>query len=343
MRTPNDIRPIEALHLLINKGGLGDSIARLPAIKYVLTNYPHVKLVRLFVQDYFVEYANFILQPLAVHTSIDVYPYSKMAEIFDKYPEAPGMMVDSQHHTTLRTHLTDHAFHTLVDIQPEQSDKDYLQADVSKLPIFQHPEVDVRVQPYVVVTTGFTAPVREFLPAHINAITAYIKASGYQVVFLGQRESVYFEGTRPATEATFREEVDFSVGVDLRDKTSLLEATKLLSGAAAVVGLDNGLLHLAATARVNLPIVAGYTTVKPEHRMPYRNGQLGYLVYPVALTVAELGCIHCQSQQGFVYNTDFRLCKYGDYRCVVETTPGKYIAQLKQVLPKRNTHVTKEY
>lgn len=331
MRGSSDLRPLPTLHLLINKGGLGDSVARMPAIKYILQTFQHVELIRLFVQDYFVDYANHVLQPYATKTKLEVYSYSKMREILEKYPNAAGMMVDSDHHTTLRTHLTNHAFHTLVDVQPEPTWLNYVP--------MRPAEIDVKhllpAGPFVVVTTGFTAAVRELLPEYINDITAFIRRRGYQVVFLGQKQSDFFKGVQAPTEATFRPEINFNRGLDLRDKTTLLEAGAIMAKAEAVVGLDNGLLHLAATASETLPIVAGYTTVDPKHRMPYRNNRLGYAVYPVHLGDKELACTFCQTQMGFVYEFDFRRCYYGDYACIKQLTSSRYTSKLKYILKQR--------
>ena len=102
-----------------------------------------------------------------------------------------------------------------------------------------------------------------------------------------------------------------------------------MGGAEVVVGLDNGLLHLAACTPVK--IVAGYTTVKPAHRMPYRVGELGYKVWPVVPDLA-LKCRYCQSKAGFVYKFDFRSCYYGDYECTINLSADKYIKKIGEAL-----------
>ncbi len=314
MRPGTTFRPTE-LNLLCNKGGLGDSVARMPAIAYILRKYPHVTKVRLIVQDYFKELATALIGSSA---RLEVYGYSEMPALLEKYPNTPGMQVDSIHHTTLHTHLTDHAFHTLVDEQVGIEDKQYLR-------------LHFRAQApanYVVLTTGFTSNTREWLPGSINETAAWCKAQGLDVVFLGKEASTYWAGKREPTISTFREEVDYSVGIDLREKTSLLEAAEIMSRAVAVVGIDNGLLHLAACT--NVPIVFGMTTLHPKHRLPYRKEPTYVVTPPITL-----GCRFCQSKMNFVYNFDLRTCYYGDYKCVESMHSSRFIKELKNVLRVR--------
>jgi hypothetical protein len=82
----------------------------------------------------------------------------------------------------------------------------------------------------------------------------------------------------------------------------------------------------------SVPIVAGFTSVKPEHRIPYRYGEFGRDFYPV--TVPNLDCNGCQSSMYFVVPTthDFRLCYFGDYRCVKELTADLYWDKLKPLI-----------
>lgn len=319
MRPDTKYRPIK-LNIYLSKGGLGDSIARLPAINYLLSAYPHIEHVQVFCQDYFVEFGMHLLRAHAGR--VQLYGYSMQEEVLGREEAAseqrPAMMTDSVHHTTMRTHLTDHAFHTLTDSAPLDAKwKNYLKAASMTRPTGLPKE-------YVVVTTGFTAANREWLPGYVNEV---VKASPLPVVFLGKNETAFYAVKGGTTEATFRTEVEFDRGLNLVDKTDLFEACNIMAHAKAVLGVDNGLLHLAACTDV--PIVAGYTSVSPLHRMPYRRDQLGWNVYPVG---PDLACKFCQTQMGFVYHFDFRRCYYNDYTCVKEITPDKFIRGLEWAL-----------
>lgn len=327
MRENTPLRPIK-LNVLFKKGGLGDTIARLPSVRYILQKCDHIEELRLIVQDYAVDYCTEALSAYISPNRFKVYGLKDMEALLSE-EGIPGMMTDSNHHTTLRTHLTDHAFHTVADVQlaeNEQFYKDYLiPKDLNKYAIEGLPEN------YIVITTGFTAAVREWLPSSVNEVCKWIiEERKLDVIFLGKKQN-FFWGQRGITEGTFREEIDYSVGIDLRDSTSLLEASYILSKAKAVVGVDNGLLHLAAASSTTVPIIAGYTTVTPEHRLPYRNGGIKgsncYIVEP-----KELACKFCQTQLLFLYNFDLRNCFYGDYECITKLKSEEFIRCLSLAL-----------
>lgn len=319
---PKVFKPIERLDLAFTRGGLGDSLARLPVVKYVLNTCTHVKQVRVFVQDYFVDYARFVLREYA--DNVEFIGYSKMLECLEKDPSTVGMDTDSKHHTTMRSHLTDHAFHTLLDEQPvDRAAYDYVTMTGTVVTGWEH------LTNYVVVTTGFTAPTREWRSVEINKVVRWLAERGILPVFMGKTESVYWgEAT---TEAQFREGIQFDLGLNLIDSTSLLEANQIMKGARAVIGLDNGLLHLAAAASPDVPIVAAYTTVRPEHRLPYRKG--GILGHGVSvITPVSSGCTFCQSEARFVHEHDFRTCYFNDYECVKHITGEQFISKLEEII-----------
>lgn len=315
----NDLRPIEVLDIEFVRGGMGDSIARLPVIKYLLEEVKHVKNIRLFAQDYF--------KPLVEHCfpteKVKFFGFSEKAVELARQPSRYAKITDVLQHTTLRTHLTYHAFNTIIDQNPlEPKHYNYLKVDRARLP---KKPIDI-LGKYVVICIGFTAAVREWLPEDINKVTSWLCSQKITPVFLGKSESA-FRGTE-STKATFRrEEIDFASGIDLVDKTSLLEACAVIEGAAAIVGVDNGLLHLAGMT--NIPIIGGYTTVNPVHRLPIRWNQLGWNCKIVEPTI---GCKFCQTEANFLYDFDFRQCYYGDYKCVSQMWGEKFIEKLKEVL-----------
>jgi ADP-heptose:LPS heptosyltransferase len=313
----NKLRPTD-LHVLITRGGIGDSVARMPAVRYILDTYEHVKTVRLFCQDNFVEFAQHLFKPYGAR--IEIYGYSEMEEIFDKYPNTPGVKTDHEHHTTLRTHLTDHAFATLADTQTwDEEVKAYVRVRPEEI-VYETPE-----GPYVVLCTGFTAPVREWLPGYVNEVAAYLKSKGITPVLLGSKKSEFWKD-RAATSTTFRDdEINTEGCIDLRDETTLLQAAKVIARAEAICGVDNGLIHIAGCT--DTPIVAGYTSVSSDHRAPFRTTSSTGIIEP------EVACAGCQTKMGFVYNFDFRSCYFGDYKCTIEMRASKFIDALEMVLP----------
>ncbi len=319
MREATQFRPVK-LDFWFERGGLGDSIARLPALNYVLTQHPHVEHARVFLQDYFVPLAEVLMKHHG--NRISFYGYSEAEQLLkideELGQQRPAMQTDSVHHTTLRTHITEHAFHTLADAVP-------IDPKWYRYPRINEPFIRPTESNYVVITTGFTAPVREMLPGVINEVATWVRAQNLQVVFLGKQQNSFSK--TGVTTANFREDlIDYTLGINLIDKTSLIEAAGIMGAATAVVGLDNGLLHLAGCT--DAPIVAAYTTVHPEHRVPRRESGNVYVVTPPE----TLGCRFCQTQMGFVYKYDFRSCLYNDYECVKQIQAKQYVEALKEII-----------
>jgi ADP-heptose:LPS heptosyltransferase len=288
----------------------------------MLDTYTQVQRINFICQDHCIELVKHLLW--RYERRLNIVSYDQMKDVIKE--GVPGIMTDNTHHTTLRSHITDHAFHSLCDwMPPDNSYKHYIQLDTTNIDVSQF---NLPKQ-YVVITTGFTSNTREWLPGEINKTVAGIKDMGYEVVFLGQHQSKYKTDQKPV-EGTFREEIDYSQGLCLIDKTTLLEAGAIIAEAAVVAGVDNGLLHLAGCT--NTPIVAGYTTVPARFRMPYRFGKLGWNCFIIEPT-EDLGCRGCQEKLNLTFGFDLRTCYYGDYQCVTHMTADRFIEELAKCLP----------
>jgi ADP-heptose:LPS heptosyltransferase len=310
MRGPEPLK----VNLYLKGGGLGDNVARLPAVKYLLDHAPNVTHATVIVPRYFIEFAEHLLEPYGERVTILPEEDATAKADFSLYSPT----TDEGVHSTLRTHLTDHAFHTLVDASVDDRFKNYLQIRPNEIDVssFNLPER------YVVLTTGFTAPVREWLPEQINAVIDWLSLHNISIVFLGKErvsKDIYGNFDKDA--------IQYDRGINLINKTTLLEAAKIMGQARAVVGLDNGLLHVAGCTGV--PIVAGYSSVEPKLRMPYRMGRLGHEVRTVT---PDTPCQFNQSSTLISLNYDFRQCVCGDYRCLKSMTSRKWIYQLYETL-----------
>lgn len=300
--------PVE-INVLLNTGGMGDQVCRLPAIKHLLENYPHITM-HAYCPTYWVE----VLQHFfGRFHQLKIYPKDDQVVNF---PRRAGYYFigtgDKRHlHTTLGTHLVDYAYNILLDRQPLGAERDYLSIKV---------ETKAKGAPYAVLTPGFTSPVRS-LPGDVwNSIAAYLVTLGVTPVWLGKR-AIY------GSQATlFYDDVDYTVGRDMRDKTTVLEAAMIMSQASFVLGLDNGLMHVAALSDV--PIIAGYSSVKAVYRLPVRHGELGWNVK----VVEPDSCHGCENIMRFNYGHDFRTCYYGDMVCTKELTFDKWRERIDQVL-----------
>lgn len=304
----------EKVNFVLNLGGLGDNIARLPPIRYVSQRHPHLTPI-VWVADYFYDLA------INVLPEVTFKKFSQSKEFDNKLP---GRSTGLEVFTNLKTHMVDHAFCLIANEQPGIEHRNYLKVNTNPITInkFNLPKK------YVVVSTGFTAPIREWLPNYINQVVDYIISKGYKVVFLGQKQTdAGVKGHEII--GNFREEIDFSKGINLIDKTSLLEAAKIISKAKCIVGLDNGLIHLAAMT--DIPIVCAFTSVNPDHRAPYRNNIKGWKFYPVVPPDSEPEKF-IQSIADFTFKHDFKYSLYNNDSLIKSVTPELYIKELGKIL-----------
>lgn len=307
----------KTINLLLLDGGLGDHVGSLVAVDYIIKNYTWIKPL-IWVPDYLVDFAKNVLPEDSI-----VKSFTQMRGQYE--PTKPTKTTKWDGITSpMKLHCVDYAFLKLCDEAPDIEHKNYLQIKLDKIVSkdFDLPEK------YVVITTGFTADVREFRAEHVNGIAAYCVSKGYTPVFLGQKHTK--TGAAHTIEGKFKEgEINYAVGIDLIDKTNLLEAATIMHHSAAVVGADNGLLHVAGCTQA--PIVGGFTTVSPEIRMPIRNNILGWNYYSV-VPDKSLSCRFCQEKTNFLYGHDYRNCIYKDNLCTKQLTDVKFIGHLKGLL-----------
>lgn len=285
-----------------NFGGMGDMVSRLAVFKYILDTTDHVSY-EIYWHDYFVEFARWLLPE---GRRVRHHPATALIDVgVDR--RIPFLTFNPKNTvSSMSRHLVSHACDILLDKAVPLEQISYPQA----------PRVDVSwlelPESYIVVSTGKTSDTREWLPEEINRYVSLVKTKlELPVVFLGKRDVVDI-GAGAQTQAQFSSGVDYSVGIDLRDKTSLQEAVGVIQNARAVVGVDNGIIHLAGLT--DTPIVAGFTSVAPEHRVITRRGVPGYktkVVYPAE----TLTCRGCQSNFTLVSH-DYRECFYKNLSCL---------------------------
>lgn len=324
-RTGEKNPPVTHLNVVFADGGLGDQIARTPAILYTYNAHKHV-VMHIWCPIYFKPILERMLPRdrnrliIRDYTQIDKFNKTLQARVFDS---------SIHKYTNLAAHMTEHAFEVATYSQVSDEHKNYISFNVDDVDIqkFNLPEK------YVVIPPCFTSKVRLFLGKHINTIVDHCKSKGYETVFLGN--SVTQTGSQAKIIANVDPEVKLDNGVNLLDKTTLLEAAKIMKGAMCVIGLDSGLLHLGAAVSPDVKLVYGFTTVKPEHRLPYRNNVKGYNCYPVTLSQQELACYTCQSNMTFTYGHNFTQCYYDDTKCIFMLTADRYITQIDRIINER--------
>lgn len=316
MFRPGTEFPKQNINFILNTGGIGDNIAALPALKFIQESYPWVTPY-VYVPDYFL--------PLIRNMLPDIIsrPFSKMKE---KYNDTwAGRQTRLKGHDSLSTHLVDYNFNCLSNRQVDIKHKNYAKLDLDRINIekFKLPT------DYVVITTGFTAKIREFLPEKVNSIASYINNRNVRVVFLGSHQAATGAQNCDPIIGSFNKEINYTQGIDLINKTTLLEAGKIIANSKAIVGLDNGLMHLAGCSEV--PIIGAFTSVAPHLRNPYRHNELGYKCYNV---IPPETCTDrfFQSDIDFLYDVDLRFCYYGDYEMIKSLKVEDFITALEKVL-----------
>lgn len=348
--------PPTTIRVISDCSGLGDNIARLPAYRWMYNNCPHVSLI-IFVHDYFLDLARFLLP------ENDRRKYLPISQAPFKMPK-PYIKFDPDRINTLHLHLTKQAFLMLADYLPEDTAEfryplaprvhpyDLEGTGIEPL-LADHDGEYEDHKKYIVFTVASTAGVREWLPFHVNELAKRARSAGYTPVLLGSTEKINIGVEGDGIQGAISDGLDRSLFVDLLNRTTLIEALGIIQRSKAVVGVDNGLLHLAHCTDV--PVVYGLTSLKPEHRIPYRempykddpnprgiteitnqdleNMELYFRDAGHGLTevvTAEVPCAGCQSRSFFM-NYDRRTCLFQDKACLLTMTADRFATALNQL------------
>lgn len=314
------LRPqTKTINITLLNGGVGDHMASLVAVDYILRKYPWITPL-IWIPDLLVELAKDLLPEHA-----QVFSFSDMRGKYD--PSKPTKTTEWDGYVSpMKIHSLEYAFLKLCDELPPMNERNYLKLKSrgSDMP-----------KRYVVITTGFTADVREFRSQFVNEVAEFVKSTQREVIFIGSPQAK--TGSQHTITATFDKGIDFSNGIDLIGKTSLLEAAQIMASADAVVGVDNGLLHVAGCSDV--AIVGGFTTVSPFIRMPVRHDQLGWN-YAAVIPDESLECTFCQQKTNFLYGHNYTNClhkgktghQYKVNLCTQQMRSEKFIGHLEDLL-----------
>lgn len=297
----------------------GDLLCALVAIDFNIRTYENAQFL-VWVPDYMVEFCKHVL-PRA--TSVRSYTDAKTL-----YNETlPGTSTAwVGFHSPMRTHPVDYGFHVLSDRHiDDYNQKNYLKINSSKIKIFKYqlPEK------YVVMACAATTPAKEMPVATMNQIIDYVISKGYTPVFLGK--TVAETGVDNIQLKAKEFDINYSKGINLLNKTTLLDSAGIISNAKVMIGMDGGLIHLAGFTEV--PIVVGYTFINPNHNVPIRHGQLGWNCFTV-VPEESLACRFCQTNTNFIYDLDYRDCmlKTDKYKCSKQMLPDQFIKHLDNIL-----------
>jgi hypothetical protein len=295
----------------LNSAAVGDLIAAAPSLKYAIENF-HRRTDDYLVGIYpdFKDFFHFV-------------PENKIVEVTSQYPAGYSIrhlnMLGVGNHvcklTPSRMKLTHYASIGLLARVLDDVESQYiplLPVDVSRY--------GVDFSKSVIIITTYRDKQRTILPDEITKIAEYVHSKGLTPVYVGKRGAISIWKSSLAMS-------DFEYpgfGVDLRDDTSFRELSTIMSQAKAIVGMDGGPMHIAWTTRT--PVVCGFTTIKPELRIPYR-GRI-----PTISVVPNIACNFCESDWSLNY-WNFANCprKMELAECVTKMTSKKFIDALNQL------------
>lgn len=282
---------------VFNQGGVGDYINWASAIKWIHETYTHVD-GRVYVSELFLRVAEYLFAD---------YPRWKVIHR-DKFPAAHerGAPIcnpapSTQLINACGAHLMDLGYWYFSCVDPVPGTSVIVPKDLEMLEIkyegpWKWPELDPNSD-FALFTPGCTSEVREMPVKAFNELVDYTIKKGITPVFLGKRE------LSENYEAKFLH-YDLSRGIDLRERTDLIEATQLMRKARFILGIDNGLLHMAGTT--DCPTIFGHNVAPAVQRHLRR--RKGFTVN-ITVPETELPCIGCQSKMRFMPNGhDFRQC-----------------------------------
>jgi ADP-heptose:LPS heptosyltransferase len=219
--------------------------------------------------------------------------------------------------TSLSLGLVDHGFIMLAQrLPPTREDRVY-----PKFKSDWERGIDVDgFGDYVVITPCYTSVVRMFPGTEVNKLIQGIHALGFKTALLGNTTKIS-TGNGHKLEGGIPEGLDLTLpSLNLINQTSLIDALNIMAHAKCVVGVDNGLLHLAACT--DTPSVWGFTTVEKELRLP--EGIKAESVLPDEV-------YGCQSKT-YLVEHDFTKCMFDTCLCVSGMKAEKFLQGVKKVL-----------
>lgn len=297
--------PMDMSFVFMNGGG-GDLLCWMTPICWLADQATWI-IGTLIVPIYFKEIAEYFLKP---YKKWKVITYKELKDIpkADEQPFRGPVVLQQESLNATGAHLLTCGWVYFANKEgPPPGWENYRQFKKEDLEAIQ--PYEWQSKKYAVVTVGVTTDSRKVPGKYWNYVIEHIVSKGITPVFLGK--TTVETGNAANIGTSWDKDLRFDLGVDMRDKTTLIEAVAIIHHAEFIVGHDNGLLHLAGMTET--PIIFGYNIASPEHRRPIRpKGK----IYDVTLTRKELACIHCQSTFNFVIGFNFRSCMYGDNLCI---------------------------
>lgn len=294
----------------LNSAAVGDLIASAPSVKYAIDNFHKKAEYFVGIHEHFKPLFPFVPEDRFLEVKVD---YDKTFAV--RHLNMLGVGGMNCKLTPSRLKLTDYASIGLLGrVLPDYQTK-YI-----PLPKVDISHFGVDFSKAVILITTFRDKQRSILGSELVKTAEYVKAKGLTPVYVGKTGAIsIWKNNLAKTDFVYP-----GFGVDLMNKTSLLELASIMGQAKAVVGMDSGPVHLAFTTDV--PVVCGFTTVAPELRIPYRGLARTEAVIP------NITCSFCESSWSL--NTwNFNNCprQLELAECVTKMSADKFINALNKL------------
>lgn len=297
----------------VNSTALGDVIAAIPVIKFAIETYHQECDYRVIGSRHFRELFTFVPASKFLELEDTTWKFAKTYSLrrLNDVGQKTGNLCRL---TASKMTLSHYASIGLLGKLLTRDQYNYLsvpQVDVSNF--------GVDFTKAVILVVSYRDINRSIPNEELLRLAEYIHEQGLIPVYVGRTVDGAWK-TRPPVSPF----VPPSYGVDLRNKTSILELASMMSKAVAVCGVDSGPIHLAGTTPVT--IIAGYTNVDWRYRVPIRRQGRTIVIEP-----DPMDCRYCSSRwlKDF-YN--FCNCYYDHNNCVKTLKAEKYINALRSVL-----------
>ena len=294
----------------LNSAAVGDLIAAAPILKHAIENYHQQTDYKVGIYKDFKDFFPFVPEDKFIDVNAN---YDKEYSVRHlNMPKAGG---NNCMLTPSRMKLTHYACIGLM--AKILSDVELRYVPLTPVDVSRY---NVDFNKSVVIITTYRDKQRTIPAAELVKISEYVYSKGLTPVYVGKRGAISIWKNSLAMS-------DFEYpgfGVDLRDDTSFRELATIMSQSKAIIGMDGGPIHIAWTTQT--PVVCGFTTIRPELRIPYRG------IAPTIPVVPNIMCNFCESDWNLNF-WNFANCprKMEMAECVTKMTAIKFINALEQL------------
>jgi len=294
----------------LNSIAMGDVIAAAPILKYAVNTFHKNTDYKILVRPYYYDiFKSFIPDDKIADQG---QPFTCVVPWQIRYLNTPRST--NARITSMHMHLSTFASIQFLNRIIPPNHMRYL-----KLPDVDVSHFNIDFSKAVIIIVTYRDEVRKIPFETVSGIAEYVKKKGFIPVYIGRVDDSAIWKDSPF-KLSFDKLPD---GIDLLNKTSILEMASIMSRSKVVVGMDSGPIHVAGTTSV--PIVCGFTNVAPEHRIPIRDKGIFIPVVP------DLECSHCQSRWFLNYH-DFGFCYFKHYDCIKQMSSSRFIKALEHLI-----------